>query len=206
MEVRGEDPEQGAAQEEEMKTLYEPYPESVVIDGKEYPIVTDFREWIKFHDMTRDPELTQQQVFGGMMQFYYERIPQDIDLAVAELLAFYAVETVEEVKKRMATGTKQEKKKPLYDYAYDSGCILAGFYQAYRIDLERIPYLHWHKFRALLENLPEQTEFRQRIMYRNTDAGKIKDKKERQRVMEIQKRIALPSPAPTVEEIGGLFW
>lgn len=190
-----------------MKTLYEPYPESVMIGGEEYLIVTDFREWIKFHDMTRDPELSQQQVISGMMQFYYERVPQDIEAAVSGLLAFYAMETAEEILKKMQPGKKEErKKKPLYDYAYDSGCILAGFYQAYRIDLERISYMHWHKFRELLENLPEQTEFRQRVMYRNTDASKIKNKAERQRIMEIQKRIALPAPAPTVEEIGGLFW
>lgn len=196
-----------------MKALYEPYPEDVVVKGRLYPVVTDFREWIKFHDMMRDPEVTQHELAYGMMQYYEADVPTDSNDAVCGVVSFYLRKDPEETygilfpqSKTDITKKPEEKKKPLYDYGFDADCIAAGFYYAYRIDLDTVRYLHWHKFHALLDHLPEDTEFRQRIHYRGIDAGKIKDKKERERVRKIQRQIRIPAPAPTVNEIGGLFW
>ena len=36
-----------------MNVFYEGLPEVLVIDGKEYPIITDFREWLRFSDMLK---------------------------------------------------------------------------------------------------------------------------------------------------------
>lgn len=196
-----------------MKTLYEPYPEEVSVKERRYPIATDFREWIKFQDMMRDPDVTQHELAYGMAQYYKDEIPPDSDDAICALVAFYLQKDMEETRSILFPALRndikkqpEEKKKALYDYAFDADCIMAGFYYAYHIDLDTVRYLHWHKFRALLNHLPEDTEFRQRIHYRGIDAGKIKDKKERERVRKIQRQIRLPAPAPTVNEIGGLFW
>ena len=37
--------------------FYEPLPETVNISGREYEIITDFREWIRFIDMMNDKEI-----------------------------------------------------------------------------------------------------------------------------------------------------
>lgn len=36
-----------------MNIFYEDLPETLKINGKEYPIITDFREWIRFSDMLK---------------------------------------------------------------------------------------------------------------------------------------------------------
>ena len=36
-----------------MNVFYEDLPETLKINGKEYPIITDFREWIRFSDMLK---------------------------------------------------------------------------------------------------------------------------------------------------------
>ena len=66
--------------------------------------------------------------------------------------------------------------------------------------------MHWWQFGILLDGLSEKTEFKQRVMYRNTNTAGIKDVKERQRIERIQRAIAIPMPAPTDEEMGAMFW
>ena len=34
-----------------MNVLFEPFPDSVRVDGRDYKVVTDFREWIKLHEI-----------------------------------------------------------------------------------------------------------------------------------------------------------
>ncbi|MDE5583710.1 MAG: bacteriophage Gp15 family protein, partial [Ruminococcus sp.] len=44
-----------------INALYEPFPETISADGNEYPIVTDFREWLKFSDMMSDKEVSAEE-------------------------------------------------------------------------------------------------------------------------------------------------
>lgn len=94
--------------------------------------------------------------------------------------------------------------KPLYDFAFDAKYIISGFRQDYKIDLTETD-MHWWKFRILLDGLSSGTEFKQRVMYRNTNTADIKDVKERQRIQRIQRAIAIPQPAPSDYEIGDMF-
>lgn len=95
--------------------------------------------------------------------------------------------------------------KQLYDFVFDAKYIISGFWQDYGIDLTETD-MHWWKFRILLDGLSSGTEFKQRVMYRNTNTADIKDVKERQRIQRIQRAIAIPQPAPSDDEIGGMFW
>ena len=65
-------------------------------------------------------------------------------------------------------------------------------------------YLHWQKFQMLLEGLPDDSGVKTRIGYRSIDAGKIRDKQERQRIQKIQRAISLEDERDE-EQIGDLF-
>ena len=67
--------------------------------------------------------------------------------------------------------------------------------------------MHWWKFRILFDGLPEDTEIKQRMMYRGIDLRMIKSKDERSRIRKIQQSIALRGKKKKINdyEIGEFF-
>ena len=57
----------------------------------------------------------------------------------------------------------------------------------------------------LFDGLSEDTEIKQRIMYRGINLSEIKDKEERKRISKIQRSIQLPAEELTDYEIGNAF-
>ena len=58
-----------------MNPLYDDFPSTVVLDGVEREIVTDFRDWLRFYDMLRDPEGTNAEKVQVMLSFYLDPLP-----------------------------------------------------------------------------------------------------------------------------------
>ena len=57
----------------------------------------------------------------------------------------------------------------------------------------------------LFDGLSEDTEIKQRIMYRGINLSEIKDKEEKKRISRIQNSIRLPMEELTDFEIGNAF-
>ena len=195
---------------EPLRRLYEPYPEAVDVAGRRYPVLTDFRDWVMFSDLLKDPEITNRERLRTMLKYYRADIPLSGGDAVIGLCSFFLMKSMEEAKRILlpdSTGQEpvRRRKAPVMDYHIDADCITAGFLQAYGIDLET-DALHWWKFQDLLWNLPQESEFRRRIRYRSMNPMEIKDQKERSRIIRIQSELAIPTNLPTVEEIGELLW
>lgn len=189
-----------------MNLIYDVYPETVILDGAEREIVTDFKDWLRFMDMLRDETLRPEEKVRIMMSFYLDDIPETQWVgAYAPLLRFFRMDGMEDTPEPERPVGETVQARPLYDFVFDAKYIISGFWQDYGIDLTETD-MHWWKFRILLDGLSADTEFKQRVMYRNTDATDIKDVKERQRIQRIQRAIAIPHPVPTDGEIGGMFW
>jgi len=194
-----------------MNPLYDCFPETVELCGREYPIVTDFRDWLRFYDMLRDSEGSTEEKIDVLLSFYARKIPLVYyPICHKPLIKFFKAAELFQQKKEESGNDDAgptEKPKQLYDFAFDAPFIVSGFWQDYGIDLlDQDLSMHWWKFRLLLMGLSERTEFKQRVMYRNTNTAEIKNVKERQRIQRIQRQIAIPMPAPTDEETGDLFW
>lgn len=87
---------------------------------------------------------------------------------------------------------QQEEEMKLLDFDYDADDIYASFMQAYQMDLiEQQGKLHWHKFVALLNGLPDETPIKKIISIRGWKPGEDK-KKYNQRMREAQKRLSIP--------------
>ena len=196
-----------------MNLIYDQYPHTVVLNGTEREIVTDFKDWLRFVDMLKAEELSNEEKFQTMLNFYFDELPAgDLIGAFKPLEGFFRMDGA--YKKEPDTGNdgnheelpgdERPAVKPLYDFSFDAGYIISGFWHDYRIDLTTA-HMHWWKFRILLDGLSSETEFKQRVMYRNTDASQIKDSNERNRILRIQRRIAIPQPKPTDFEIGDMF-
>lgn len=90
--------------------------------------------------------------------------------------------------------TSDKSSEPDFDFDFDARYLFAAFMQAYKIDLiEEQGKLHWIKFVALLNALPEDTMFRQIRQIRSTDISKIKDKDYRKQIKQQQRTFALPN-------------
>lgn len=185
-----------------MNVLFEEFPDSVCVDGKNYQIEADFREWIRFIQLVEDDEVPWQIKCQLMMQWYTDGMPDDLEDAVYALGGFLEMRT------ERSGGEEHSESVPkqLFSFNQDADCIYSAFREVYGINLQTVPYMHWWEFQTLFCGLPEKTEIKQRIMYRNTDLRDIKDKDERKRIQKIQRAISLKKNRKMTDyEIGDMF-
>lgn len=169
--------------------LFDSLPETVSVDGRDYFIITDFREWIKFHEMHSDADLTDMEKVMLSLEWYEDDIPDNIENAIKALGHFLAAYDIYPEGK--LDDARDITKPQAFSFAQDAGDIYSAFRQYYNIDLQKVKYMHWYEFRSMFDNLPGDCEIKQKMYYRTLDAGKIKDKKERKRVREIQEKIRI---------------
>lgn len=188
--------------------LYEPFPDSIKADGKEYKILTDFREWLDFIDMMADKTLSaEERAYLCGMWFAPERESITAGM-ISGLIGFLRADDLEPEIPQDDDDEDTEPeipKPPVLDFRIDAKFILGDFRRFYGIDLLRIEYLHWWEFLSLLRALPDDSMTMRRIGYRSTDLNEIPDKRQRAHIAKIQRQIALPFEFDD-EMIGAMMW
>lgn len=152
------------------------FPQSVEIDGTQYPIRYDFRIGMKFEEI-RDSNLNDEDKLTEMLKLYYPKIPSDIKVAIDKMLWFYRCgqEEIEEDSKRRYR--RKASQEPAYCFSQDAPYIHAAFMEQYRIDLSEAK-MHWWEFMALFESLGEDTKMSKIMYYRKVStSGLSKDKR-----------------------------
>lgn len=187
-----------------MNILYERFPNTVYVNGRNYPVETDFREWIRFTELVEDDTVPWQIKCNLLLQWYTKEIPKDIEGAICALGEFLKCQRNTEQKKEE---TESREAEPVFSFVEDAGSIYAAFRETYGIDLQKVSYMHWWEFRTLFDWLPDDTGIKQVMMYRGVDIGTIEDKKERKRIQKIQNAFALKKKRRkmTDYEIGDVF-
>ena len=186
-----------------LNVLYEKFPEHVTVQGELFAIETDFREWIKFSELAGDDSVPWQTKAQLMLRWYTDGIPADLEAAINALGDFLAARRLQPGN---AEAEEERQPKQAFSFEEDAGCIYSAFVECYGIDIQTVDYMHWWKFKTLFDNLPENTEIKQRMIYRTIDVNSIKDKEERKRIRRIQKAIALKKKIYLDDyEIGDVF-
>lgn len=172
--------------------LYEPFPDSITADGQIFRVPTDYREWLRFADMLADQDL-QPKEKAYLCCKWLDPEPEIVtESIVMALLGFYRADALHPEPPEPDEEDEPEPPHPPYfDWKIDAAFLLGDFRHYYGIDL-LTDSLHWWKFRALFEALPDDSRCMKRIAYRSADLNKIRDKYERARIARIQKQIALP--------------
>lgn len=169
------------------------YPEYAEVNGKKYKINTDFRVALKCNEIALDETIGDYEralavvytLFGKEALNNIDDIGKLLEIAIKYLKCGEDVEVNE-----------KSNKKPDIDYIQDQKYIQSSFKYDYGYDPYKMDYLHWYEFWNDLNNL-SYSEFGSccilsRIrQIRNTDASKIKDINERNKVIEAQKQVAL---------------
>lgn len=178
--------------------------------GKGLKLRTDFRESIKFELLMQDNKIDEQTKIIQSLKLYYYDLSKitDIKQAINDILWFYACGkqnmNVDKNKKENTYNNKQ-----IYSYEFDDEYIYSAFMEQYKIDLNSIKYLHWWKFKALMNSLNENTQFVKIMGYRAIDLSKIKDKDIKLNYKKLKKQYALPDMRTTEQkeaDFGKAFW
>ena len=193
-----------------MNVLFQPFPETVRVNGEDFRIVTDFREWIKLHEFLQNTERFTAGTLQIVLEWYIDPPPKDDKEAVRALQEFMAAsELYESDLPDEEQGGRQRQPKDVFSFEQDAACIYSAFYAVYGIDITSIPYLHWWQFLTLFEGLPSDTEIKERIYYRGVDMNEIEDKAERKRIKKIRQKIAIRQKRRRKKmddyEIGAMF-
>lgn len=183
-----------------MNSLTEKLPVSIVVDGAEYEINSDFRTSIKFEIMMSNATLPDQGKIISALKLYYKKIPHDITKAVEEMLMFYRGGQGQEENK----GSKKGSSKPVYSFDYDSDYIYAAFLAQYGIDLQSIEYLHWWKFKALFQSLNDTNKIVKIMQYRAMEITSSMSKEQKKFYSDMKKQYALPVPKTEKEKISAI--
>lgn len=155
------------------------------------PIDPDFRPMVRFNgqfirlpDESQMPELARQT----MRQFYRVPVPPEEEVDAFKALVEFYTAGPQEAGDRPGSSRTEEL---ALDYVTDGPAIVAAFQQAYGIDLTRAR-LHWWRFKALMSNLPEETQLAKIIGFRTADPAQFQGE-ERERRAELKERFALPA-------------
>lgn len=201
-----------------MFKLNDPLDDRVTIDGEEHPIYMAFDNVMSALEAFDDQELSEADrlyIFLGIMLHDYDQ----------ELISTLDFETQVDVGKQIIDQINSEpiENQPvdlegnpmpqpkrdgeqLVSFLFDAKYIYAAFMQAYGIDLiEQQGSLHWSKFSALLNALPDNTLMRQIIDIRKTDLSEIKDKDEKKRIKKLKQQFSLEGKGSPDEEGGDMY-
>lgn len=164
-------------------SLYTLPPDTIMVDGTEYPVETDFRAWVRFQgillaDGTNDAKAAK--ICDLMSEMGLPQTKESLDA----MLQFYVGASTE-------NNTGGGKNVRAYDFEKDSEYIFSAFLDSYGIDLTTA-HLHWWRFKALFKSLPEDCQMCKIMMYRTIDLKKV-PKDQRKFYREMKARYSLKS-------------
>lgn len=161
-------------------------PEKIILPGTdvEISVDADYRTILKCFRILQDCDIPEHEKQYMLNECFFRGfdgfvIPDEVRL---ELFMAFVREDGQEMDDSDPCPT---------DYEQDADAIYCSFLQQYGIDLIDIPFLHWRKFTALLGGLSDKTPFVSRIQLREADASKIKDPREKAKLLRAQRRVAL---------------
>ena len=166
-----------------MSILTDVLPDYIEIDGKRFPIRSDFKTWIRVSAV----------IFGGedeviktakILSLVFPKLPDRLDSAMQAVIDFY------QPRRQSAVGDDMPARR-IYDYEHDAEMIYAAFLQQYGMNLNAID-LHWWQFRAMFDNLNDSTQFIKVVGYRAVNLSEIKDKEQKKYYSKMKHIYKLP--------------
>ena len=176
--------------------------DSVEIDGELYTVNRSFDNVLRFFDMLNDEELgniekTQlgiNMLLGVSFLRPFEESREIFDRLYDAYFASKEEDVLLDREGNPMPSSKKEKNEQSICFVYDAEAIFASFKQAYNIDLiEEQGKLHWLKFKALLNGLPDETLLAKIVDIRTSKLPTGKGSAERKKEMlELKRKHALP--------------
>ena len=182
-----------------MSVLTSPFPISLMIDGVECPINSDFRTVLRCYEIQGGKaELSKEELLKILLLFYKKQ-KMFTEEHVNKMYWFFSCGREKE-KKRFPRKVAGINDKQPFDFEKDADLIYAGFMQQYGIDLQTED-MHWWKFMILLENLGSGTRLNKVMEYRTIDTNnKNLSKREREFYRAMQRYYGIDIKVPEMSE------
>lgn len=145
-----------------MNILTDRCPDEIIVDGRSYKIITDWKDWVKFYCMLDDPDLRDRDREYIAMQYFTESEPIDSDEAMKALIKFASGEDMPQAGKSNKQAVT--KKAACFSWLYDGAFVLSAFRQYYGIDL-RTEKMHWYVFLSLFQGIPDDSPLKSVCSY-----------------------------------------
>lgn len=146
-------------------TLYENLPESLTVDGVQYPIDTDFRTWVTLYDKICNGKSDEEKTTALVDFITGAGLPLSDDSVDAIMNFFACADVIQESKGEGST-------KRVFDFIDDASYIYSAFLESYRIDLS-CEKLHWFSFISLFMSLPENCQICKIMHYRGVELSEV---------------------------------
>lgn len=158
------------------------YPEYAEINGKEYKIDTSWQNALECFKIIDDKTISDQERSLAIIYKIFNFIPEDnLDLFLEKASIFLSCG---ETKEQQSSKTKD------MDLIKDQKWIIPSFMSDYHIDLSKED-MHWWRYINLIQGLTSNSVLANVREIRNYDLSNIKDKKEKDKIIEMKKQVAL---------------
>lgn len=180
-----------------MNLLVDELPEAVTVDNRVYRIRTNFRIFILFELLWQDDSLElKEKIKKSFKLCYRDEIPRNYEEAANALMWFYKCGKEDNPQKKAIAANRGKTR--IYSFDYDDDYIFAAFMSQYKINLQRIKYLHWWEFRAMFNSLTNSNEFVKIMEYRSIDLKE--DMPKEQKAFYRKMKLIHDLPLPKDEE------
>ena len=141
-------------------------PDTLNVNGTEYPIRTDFRAVLKY-DRCLHMEDEARGLYEALNTLYVT-IPPDVEAAVSAANWFVNCGKNEKnhTPSNRILGVNGKKS---FDFEEDDIRLWTAVKTRYGIDLLRVDYLHWWLFRGIVDDIGEDSALSRIMYYRTVD-------------------------------------
>jgi len=159
--------------------------ESVVIDGRDYKINTDFSTWIEIGKLFMSKSENNAIIVAEILARAYPVLPENPIEAIEKVMWFFRCGEERKTSENIPLSA------PVFDLEKDFAYIWASFLGEFGIDLSATS-MHWWRFRALLSSLGENCRFSKIVAYRSMDTSLVKDRKRKRFYEKMKRKYQLP--------------
>lgn len=159
------------------------YPTKMEANGHIYPINTDYRVALACFRAMYDSEITNLERGYAIQTLLLgdEVNPLDENIITEKIKLYLRCGKEEDI----------DIKEVDYDYIQDEEITRTSIRQCYHLNLNELPYLHWYEYNELISGLTNDSVINCIRELRGRDSSEINDEKNRNKLLEAQKRVAL---------------
>lgn len=176
-------------------------PETLTVNGVDYPIRTDYRNVLQVFEAFQDPELEPQEKWIVAIYLLFENFSCDDDVLEAAQDGFDLGEAMKQISWFISAGQpeKQVLEQPTYNWTQDEQMIFSAVNKVAGRETRELEYLHWWTFLGYFNEVGEGTfSFIVGIRHK-LNKGKKLEKHEKE-FLSLNKELVLMKKPLTKEE------
>lgn len=134
-------------------------PQTLTVEGIEYPIRSDYRNVLQVFEAFSDPELEMWQKWTVAVYLIFQEFSCIEEVEQAILNGFQ----MEEACKQLAwfisadSAEKAKTEQPVYDWIKDEQIIFSAVNKVAGVETRAVPYIHWWTFLGYFSEVGEST-------------------------------------------------